>query len=387
VTGSAPQSVDWSIVETGKHAGTTISGTGLLTVSAYEALSTLTVKVVSTFDSATTASATVTLTGTIAGNSAVMKHQWLLDQGNLYKDLAGSANLNHKPTSVWPVADADWNHNVVRFAGPGGMDDGLLFVNGLNETYNDLTVSLWFKANNLNRINNFMQINLYGGPEYLYCLGWNGNSIGYLNADTNNGTVVPPLFINNINYQDYEGKWTHIAITIKDDTTSTLYINGTKTGDVLTGIPVPAIQGIWIGGIFGPDNFANGDYTDVRVYEGLLTGYEVAAIYNAAPSAVKTGPAPDPTGGIKVTISIEGDMTFTGLSGNIVLSKGAGDTLGITMTNYPAADWYVDGDRKSGGNSFTLNAANYTRGPHKLSILVLIDGYTYSKVVSFQVTD
>jgi hypothetical protein len=353
------------------------------------------VRAVSDFDPSKVAFTSVTLTGTIAGGSAVLRHQWLLDQSDLYKDMAGSANLSAKPTSVWPVADADWALNLIHFAGAMGMDAGLLYVDTLNDDYYDLTVSLWFKPDDLSHINNFMQINLYGGlglglgvDDYLYCLGWNQNAIGYMNADDNGGLVTPPLFIDDINYSNYEGKWTHIAFTINgSDKTSALYINGVKTGNTLSGIPVPVITGIWIGGIFGPESFADGDYIDVRVYEGLLTGTEIAAIYNAAPTAVKDGPAPPPVGDIKITISVEGDMTFTGLGGSIVLSKGAADTQGMSLTNYPTAGWYVDGNLKSNGVSFTLNALDYTKGPHNLSILVTIDGYIYTKVVSFQVTD
>jgi hypothetical protein len=92
-------------------------------------------------------------------------------------------------------------------------------------------------------------------------------------------------------------------------------------------------------------------------------------------------------GGIHVTITKEGDMTFTGLTGPITLSQAAGDTLPITLTNYSGADWYVDGQKKASGKTFALNAADYRVGKHDLSILVVINGATYSTQETFTVTN
>jgi len=60
-TNSPAQTVTWSIVETGKKAGTTINASGVLTVAADEALTTLTVKATSTVDTSKSGTATVTI--------------------------------------------------------------------------------------------------------------------------------------------------------------------------------------------------------------------------------------------------------------------------------------------------------------------------------------
>jgi hypothetical protein len=93
-------------------------------------------------------------------------------------------------------------------------------------------------------------------------------------------------------------------------------------------------------------------------------------------------------GSIHVTIDAEGDMIFTNLDSPIVLSKAGPGTVNIAMTNaaYSTAEWYVDGAWKVSAKNFTLSAADYRIGTHDLSILVVIDGHTYSKQATFQVT-
>ena len=60
-TNNPSQNVTWTIVEAGKHSGTTIATNGLLTVSANETLTTLTVKATSTVDTGKFGEATVTI--------------------------------------------------------------------------------------------------------------------------------------------------------------------------------------------------------------------------------------------------------------------------------------------------------------------------------------
>ncbi|MDR2901057.1 MAG: SUMF1/EgtB/PvdO family nonheme iron enzyme [Treponema sp.] len=60
---SPAQTVTWSIVETNKHAGTTIDANGLLTVSAGEQLTSLTVKATSTVDTSKSGTAAVSVLG------------------------------------------------------------------------------------------------------------------------------------------------------------------------------------------------------------------------------------------------------------------------------------------------------------------------------------
>jgi hypothetical protein len=62
-TGSPPQTVIWTIVETGGNPGTGIDNTGKLTVAGDEALDTITVKAASTLDPGKSNTKTVTITG------------------------------------------------------------------------------------------------------------------------------------------------------------------------------------------------------------------------------------------------------------------------------------------------------------------------------------
>jgi len=71
-SGSYVTTVNWTIVETGVAAGTTISATGLLTVAADETLTTLTVKATSTMDPTKSGTATVTVTEPGGGGSSTM---------------------------------------------------------------------------------------------------------------------------------------------------------------------------------------------------------------------------------------------------------------------------------------------------------------------------
>ena len=66
-TNSPSQNVTWAIVQTNKHSGTTINSSGLLTVSASENLTSLTIRATSTADATKngTAAVTVTAQGTI----------------------------------------------------------------------------------------------------------------------------------------------------------------------------------------------------------------------------------------------------------------------------------------------------------------------------------
>ena len=68
-TNNPVQTVTWSIVQTNKHSATAISASGLLTVSANEALSTLTIRAISTADTTKRGDAAVTVT--TPGSSAI----------------------------------------------------------------------------------------------------------------------------------------------------------------------------------------------------------------------------------------------------------------------------------------------------------------------------
>jgi hypothetical protein len=70
-TNNPPQTVSWSIVATGKNAGTSISDSGVLTVAAGETLASITVEATSTINPSKSDTKTVAITGGGGGNSLV----------------------------------------------------------------------------------------------------------------------------------------------------------------------------------------------------------------------------------------------------------------------------------------------------------------------------
>jgi len=70
-TKSPAQTVTWSIVQTGKNAGTTIDSSGVLSVAAAETLTSLTVKATSTVDTSKSGTAAVTVSSSTATVASV----------------------------------------------------------------------------------------------------------------------------------------------------------------------------------------------------------------------------------------------------------------------------------------------------------------------------
>jgi hypothetical protein len=107
-TNSPAQTVTWSIVETGKKGGTTISASGLLTVASDETLTAITVKATSTVDpsKSNTKRVTVTAGGTGGGNSTALNGTWnkspyqLIIDGNTWTIKFSGSNTNKGTVSI-----------------------------------------------------------------------------------------------------------------------------------------------------------------------------------------------------------------------------------------------------------------------------------------------
>ena len=95
-TNEPTQTVTWSIEQTNINAGTSISATGLLTVAAAEALSSLTVKATSTVDETKSGTATVTVTGELEVNVGTGIYEGSDVLGNTYKLSVGSDAISAK---------------------------------------------------------------------------------------------------------------------------------------------------------------------------------------------------------------------------------------------------------------------------------------------------
>jgi uncharacterized repeat protein (TIGR02543 family) len=87
--------------------------------------------------------------------------------------------------------------------------------------------------------------------------------------------------------------------------------------------------------------------------------------------------------GIAIEMVIHDDGEILVSNDDVTLSKsGAGGkptSLMVQVTGaYSAVQWYLDGDPVPGGDTFTLNAANYGTGRYRLEVMVTKDGVPYS---------
>ena len=98
-TNNPPQTVTWTVVETGKNAGTTIDANGKLTVAAAEILASLTVKATSTVDITKSGTATVT----IIDNSTLNHFNDLTA-----REIVGNIKIGWNLGNTLDCADLNW---------------------------------------------------------------------------------------------------------------------------------------------------------------------------------------------------------------------------------------------------------------------------------------
>jgi uncharacterized repeat protein (TIGR02543 family) len=96
------------------------------------------------------------------------------------------------------------------------------------------------------------------------------------------------------------------------------------------------------------------------------------------------------TGGMITLNPDAGDGAFSQES--FTLSKsGTGNpdsqTISVTGTGYTNPRWLVDRIPRGTGTDITLSAAHYSLGGHTLTLLITKDGVSWSKEISFTVTD
>jgi hypothetical protein len=83
-----------------------------------------------------------------------------------------------------------------------------------------------------------------------------------------------------------------------------------------------------------------------------------------------------------------GDGAFS--QETFTVSKGGGGSQTITVTDsadYTNPRWFVDGDLKGTATSITIGAADYSAGNHNLTLLITKSGVSWSKEITFTVTD
>ena len=137
-TNDPSQAVTWDIVEAGKHSGTTISTSGLLTVSASETLAKLTVKATSVADITKNGTAEVTVrevgTAPVVSSVDVKPPTATVVKGNTQQFTAEVIGTNDPSQAVtWGIVEAG------KHSGTTISTSGLLTVSA-SETLSKLTV-------------------------------------------------------------------------------------------------------------------------------------------------------------------------------------------------------------------------------------------------------
>jgi uncharacterized repeat protein (TIGR02543 family) len=92
-----------------------------------------------------------------------------------------------------------------------------------------------------------------------------------------------------------------------------------------------------------------------------------------------------------ITVNLDaGDGAFS--ETDFTLSKSRtgypnSQTIAITGTDYANPRWFVDGTPEGTGTSVTITAANYGAGGHTLTLFVNKSGVTWSKEITFTITN
>jgi len=163
--------------------------------------------------------------------------------------------------------------NAVYLANEANSANGTTATNYLTSTYNltvPFSVSLWFNPTNTNLGSVFSSYNSTGITNYAVNLYISGGTVSaaYNNIQNIGGTSA----ISN-------GTWYYAVLTVNSSNGLTLFINGSQVGSTIT--QSPSINGIMIGNIRdgGSSYPFSGYLDDYRIYNRVLTGTEISAIY------------------------------------------------------------------------------------------------------------
>jgi hypothetical protein len=89
-----------------------------------------------------------------------------------------------------------------------------------------------------------------------------------------------------------------------------------------------------------------------------------------------------------ITLDLDaGEGAFTQTS--FTLSKNVAESQSVTLTGtgYTNPRWYVDDNLKGTDNSVTINAADYGAGGHILALIISKDCVSWSREITFTVTN
>jgi hypothetical protein len=185
-TNSPAQTVTWSIVQTGKSAGTTIDSDGLLTVAADEALTALTIKATSTVDTSKNGTVAVTVIDYIPSGITSDGFRYIGDKtGYKITGYTGSETIVYIPSYINEIP-------VIAIGDNAFSDKGLTQV--ALGSYNKL-ITIGEKAFANNNISGILSI-----PDSVTSIGnyaFQNNKITFLGPPSSSCTIGISAFANN----------------------------------------------------------------------------------------------------------------------------------------------------------------------------------------------
>jgi hypothetical protein len=259
------------------------------------------------------------------------------------------------------------NKNAVLAASPGtvaGQIRQAMRFNGSTQyasstiaTPAPITVSLWFKANDLDNNDTLIAKNRGGSnPLFLFQFASSKLQLWTMNTVTSAGATTLQT-----------GRWYHAAFTYDNNNNRVIYLNGvqdgsTNTATVWTDVANQSLQ--MAGWDAGGGAFTypyNGSIDDVRVYNYVMSAQEVANLYNAAKQDYVTAPvraSSTPGGGGQLVgywTMDSNDMSSTGAA----LYDRSGQNKNGTVTGTTTSTGRSGQARNFNGTSDTISIGNF----------------------------
>ena len=165
-------------------------------------------------------------------------------------------------------------NNAIYLANEANSANGTTATNYLTSSYTvtvPFSVSVWFNPTNTNRGSLLSTYNSVAVTPYsvnLY-IASGSMSAAYNNIQNVGGT-----------YALSTGTWYHAVITVNASNGLSLFVNGSQVGSTIT--QTPSLNGLMIGNIQdgGGSYPFSGYMDDYRIYNRVLSGSEITAIYN-----------------------------------------------------------------------------------------------------------
>lgn len=180
------------------------------------------------------------------------------------------------------------NGKINQGAGFNGITSAIVVAdNAAIHIQNNLSISLWFKTstNYSGSDGGFIRKDAASGTRNLWGIGI-GNGANAIMGQIYNGTTVSSIVSTGTTYND--GIWHHVVFTIDSTYHMNLYVDGVSVATQVNGVTLTTFpNGEMDIGAFPPfvgggvrASFLNGDIDEVGIWNRVLTGTEIAQLYN-----------------------------------------------------------------------------------------------------------